>query len=52
MGGLIFGWAYIRNDESVSKLVGLYMGGLIFGGLRYSILPYGNYVINHENEAR
>ena len=32
MGGLIYGWAYIRNGESVSKLVGLYMGGLIFGG--------------------
>ena len=28
----IYGWAYIRNGESVSKLVGLYMGGLIFGG--------------------
>ena len=28
MGGLIYGWAYIRNGESVSKLVGLYMGGL------------------------
>ena len=27
MGGLIYGWAYIRNGESVSKLVGLYMGG-------------------------
>ena len=42
-GGLIYGWVYIRNGESVSKLVGLYMrggglysGGLIFGGLRYS----------------
>ena len=41
MGGLIYEWAYIRNGESVSKLVGLYMGelifggGLIFGGLRY-----------------
>ena len=36
----MYGWAYIRNGESVSKLVGLYMrglysGGLIFGGLRY-----------------
>ena len=40
MGGLIYGWAYIRNGESVSKLVGLYMrayirGGFIFGGSRY-----------------
>ena len=35
MGGLIYGWAYIRNGESVSKLVGLYMGGLIFGGGLY-----------------
>ena len=33
MGGLIYGWAYIRNGESVSKLVGLYMGGLYSGGL-------------------
>ena len=31
-GGLIYGWAYIRNGESVCKLVGLNMGGLIFGG--------------------
>ena len=22
----MYGWAYIRNGESVSKLVGLYMG--------------------------
>ena len=34
---------YIRNGESVSKSVGLYMGGLysggglIFGGLRYRV---------------
>ena len=33
MGGLKYGWAYIRNGESVSKLVGLYMGGLMFGGI-------------------
>ena len=36
----MYGWASIRNDESISKLAGLYMGvlysgGLIFGGLRY-----------------
>ena len=36
MGGLIYEWAYIRNGESVSKLVGLYMGELIFGGGLYS----------------
>ena len=30
---LIYGWAYIRNGESVSKLVGFYMGGLYSGGL-------------------
>ena len=33
----MYGWAYIWNDKSVSKLVGLYMGGLIFGGLWYII---------------
>ena len=32
MGGLMYRWAYIRNGESVSKLVGLYMGGLYSGG--------------------
>ena len=32
----MYGWAYIRNGESVSKFVGLYMGGgLIFGGGLY-----------------
>ena len=34
--GDIYGWAYIRNGESVSKLVGLYMGGLYSGGGLYS----------------
>ena len=33
MGGFIYGWAYIWNGESVSKLVGLYMGDLYSGGL-------------------
>ena len=32
-GGLIHGWAYIRNGESVSKLAGLYTWGLYSGGL-------------------
>ena len=27
----MYGWAYIRNDESVSKLVDLYMGAYIPG---------------------
>ena len=31
-GGLIFGWAYIWNDVSVSTCGGLIHGGLIFGG--------------------
>ena len=48
-GGLIYGWAYIRNGESVSKLVGLYMGayirGLIFGGLIFGGLRYYTYSI-------
>ena len=37
----IYGWAYIRNGESASKSVGLYMGrgGLYSGGL-YSVV-YG-----------
>ena len=44
----IYGWAYIRNGESVSKLVGLYMGGgayirgLIFEGLRYFPIRVGS----------
>ena len=27
----IYGWPYIRNGESVSKLLGLYMGAYIPG---------------------
>ena len=37
----IYGWAYIRNSESVSKLVGLYMGGLYSGGLYSGGLIFG-----------
>ena len=32
----MYGWASIRNDESISKLAGLYMGVLYSGGGLYS----------------
>ena len=31
----MYGWAYIRNGESVSKFVGLYMGGGLYLGGAY-----------------
>ena len=34
-GGLISGWAYIRNNIFVSKWMGLYSEGLKSGILRY-----------------
>jgi hypothetical protein len=35
--GLIFGWAYIWNEVSVSICGGLIFGGLIVCGLRYGV---------------
>ena len=52
MEGLMYRWAYIRNGESVSTLVGLYMGGLyserlIFGGLQYVLKDINCAVYNY-----
>ena len=33
----MYGWAYIWNGESASKLVGLYMGDLYSGGLNSEV---------------